>query len=98
MRMPEGDGPVETVSAGDFDLTAGRCGGAARYGASVVRFEDALERYRNRRLTAEEEALGLLRVSVLHASLCSRVVDRDMGTRAIGEVGGHDVCRFGRVF
>ena len=58
MRMPEGDGPVETVSAGDFDLTAGRCGGAARYGASVVRFEDALERYRNRRLTAEEEASG----------------------------------------
>jgi hypothetical protein len=52
-------------------------------GASVVRFEDALERYRYRRLTAEEEALGLLRVSVLHASLCSRVVDRDIGTIAI---------------
>ena len=63
----------------------------------MVRFEDAMERYCKRRLTAEGEAGGLLRVSVLHASLCSRVVDRDIVTIAIVR-WGHGGCRFGRVF
>ena len=80
-----------------FVLTAGRAAERRVNGVSVVEFEDAMERYRKRRLTAEGEAGAFTRVGFACLGL-SGMADRDMGTRAIGEVGGHDGCRFGRVF
>ena len=80
-----------------FVLTAGRAAERRVNGVSVVEFEDAMERYRKRRLTAEGK-LGLLRESVLHASACRAWPIETWEQEQLVRLGGHDGCRFGRVF